>query len=268
MALLEICCFDPASAVLAYEAGADRVELCKDREAGGTTPSYDWLVDVRGRVRIPIFTMIRPRGGNFIYSDVEFDQMKSDIKDFKAHSDGFVFGILNNDGRIDVRRTAELVKAAAPLPCTFHKAFDDTPDLLEAFDDVLNTGCSAILSSGGAHTAQAGIESLGQLVRMSQQRITIMPGGSVRSSNISTLRAFTRADIFHSSAVPKGATEPSASEVRQLKDQLRAIISHAPLHVQAPSRTSSQSSDDISSTMMGSAVSIGATPVHDRHHAF
>ncbi|KAK3634431.1 hypothetical protein LTR56_015310 [Elasticomyces elasticus] len=212
--------------------------------------------------------MIRPRGGNFIYSDLEFDQMKSDIKDFKAHSDGFVFGILNNDGRIDVTRTTELVKAAAPLPCTFHKAFDETPDLFEAFDDVLTTGCSAILSSGGAHTAQAGIETLGQLVRMSQRRITIMPGGSVRSSNISTLRAFTRADIFHSSAVPKGAAEPSSSEVRQLKAKLRAVSSHAPLHVQAPSRTSSQSSDDVSSIMMGSAVSIGATPVDDRHHAF
>lgn len=265
-AILEVCCFTPESAKLAYEAGADRIELCDDREAGGTTPPYEWLANAQLYIRIPICVMIRPRGGDFNYSSAEFEQMKIDIEMFKPHANGFVFGVLEGDKKVDVRRTAELVKAAIPLPCTFHKAFDETPDLLEAFEDVVTSGCKSILTSGGAFSAQAGIETLGQLVRMSQRRITIMPGGSVRASNISTIRAFTRATIFHSSAVPKGTTEPSASEVRELKALLRENSIQAPLHVKPPSPTNSQSSeDDGSSDMMMSAVSIG---VGDRHHAF
>ncbi|KAK0364589.1 hypothetical protein LTR02_007885 [Friedmanniomyces endolithicus] len=221
MALLEICCFAPESAILAYEAGADRIELCINREAGGTTPPVEWLAEVQRHVRIPVFVMIRPRAGDFTYSSAELDQMKRDIAVFKSQADGLVFGILDSEGRVDVVRTAELVKTAAPLPCTFHKAFDENLDLLEAFEDVLATGCSAILTSGGAPSALAGVRTLEALVHKSQQRLTIMPGGSVRGSNISRIRELTCAGIFHSSAVPEGATEPSASEVRQMKAILR-----------------------------------------------
>ncbi|TKA60014.1 hypothetical protein B0A55_12138 [Friedmanniomyces simplex] len=270
MALLEVCCFTPGSAILAYEAGADRIELCTDREAGGTIPPFEWLADVQRHVRIPVFVMIRPRGGDFTYSSTEFDQMKRDINAFKFQANGYVFGMLDGDRRVDVVRTAELVKAAAPLPCTFHKAFDETPDLFVALEDVLATGCSAILTSGGAPSAPAGIETLEELVRTAQKRLTIMPGGSVRASNISTIRALTGASIFHSSAVPRGATEPSASEIRELKALLREDIVQTPLPVKTPSPTASQSSgeDGLSSDMLMSAVSIGAAPADNRHHSF
>ncbi|KAK0300102.1 hypothetical protein LTS16_000799 [Friedmanniomyces endolithicus] len=243
MALLEVCCFTPESAVLAYEAGADRIELCINREAGGTTPPVEWLAEIQRHVRIPVFVMIRPRAGDFTYSSVEFDQMKRDINAFKPRADGFVFGILDGQAKVDVARMAELVQTAAPLPCTFHKAFDETPDLLEAFEDVLATGCSAILTSGGAASALAGVDTLGELVRKSQRRLTIMPGGSVRASNISRIRKLTGAGMIHTSGVPEGATGPSASEVRQMKTMLREKTAQEVRHLERLASAESQSSD-------------------------
>ncbi|KAK1068700.1 hypothetical protein LTR74_005358 [Friedmanniomyces endolithicus] len=243
MALLEVCCFSPESAILAWGGGADRVELCTDQSAGGTTPPVEWLAIVQRHTGLPVFVMIRPRGGNFLYSGAEFDQMKRDINAFKPKADGFVFGILDGQARVDVARTAELVNTAAPLPCTFHKAFDETPDLLAALEDVVATGCSAILTSGGAPSALAGVDTLEELVRKSQKRITIMPGGGVRASNISRIRELTGAGIFHSSAVPEGATEPSASETRQMKAILRKQDPHEVPFVESLSSAASQSSD-------------------------
>ncbi|KAK3074387.1 hypothetical protein LTR53_003250 [Teratosphaeriaceae sp. CCFEE 6253] len=262
----QVCCFDPESAILAAEAGADRIELCDDREAGGTTPPLAWLRHVQRHVRIPVFVMIRPRSGDFNYTTPEFDRMKHEITALKPQADGFVFGILHDDWRVNVAWTAELVKLAAPLPCTFHKAFDETPDLLEALEDVLAAGCSAILTSGGAHTALAGMETLGQLVRMSRRRITIMPGGGVRSGNVATLRAFSRANVFHSSAVPKGQTSPSSREIRELKAALRVKTVRMPLLVDSSSPNGLQSSNEggaESASMLTSAVSIGDSPDHD-----
>ncbi|KAK0948890.1 hypothetical protein LTS01_025936, partial [Friedmanniomyces endolithicus] len=108
MALLEVCCFDPESAILAAEAGADRIELCDDREAGGTTPPLAWLRHVQRHVRIPVFVMIRPRSGDFNYTTPEFDRMKHEITALKPQADGFVFGILHDDRRVNVAWTAEL----------------------------------------------------------------------------------------------------------------------------------------------------------------
>lgn len=271
MALLEVACFSPEHAILAHEAGADRIELCDDREAGGTTPPLLWLTTVRRHVTVPIFVMIRPRGGDFHYSKLEFARMKADIREFKPLADGYVFGMLKEDRKVDRAHTAELVELAHPLPCTFHRAFDDTPDTFEAFEDVISTGCRAILTSGGAATALAGVEVLAQLIRMSQGRITVMPGGSVRAKNINSLKGYTRATVLHSSGVLNGEDKPSADEIRAMKELLsEGKVVLAPLQT-SPSPTIKDSTDDgeVSVGMQMSAVSVGAsTPTEALGSAF
>ncbi|KAK4554789.1 hypothetical protein LTR86_008291 [Recurvomyces mirabilis] len=262
MALLEIACFSKESAILAYEAGADRIELCDNRDAGGTTPPSDWLDVLRGRVDIPIYVMIRSRGGNFTYSGAEFDEMKDSIRELKSRAAGFVFGILDPQRNIDISRTTELVKLASPLPCTFHKAFDETPDLLAALGDVIDTGCSSILSSGGASNALAGLGTLRQLVHMSERRITIIPGGSLRANNVAIIRSYTRASMFHSSGIPKGAKQPHPDEIEKMKTLLNEHETAALPPIDPPSPPMSRSSDDEGSIsdMLNSAVSIGPDP--------
>lgn len=261
MALLEVACFSPEHAILAHEADADRIELCDDREAGGTTPPLSWLATVKKHITVPIFVMIRPRGGDFHYSELEFARMKTNIQDFKPLVDGYVFGMLKEDRKVDMARTAELVGLAHPLPCTFHRAFDETPNAFEAVEDVISAGCRAILTSGGAASALAGIEVLAQLIRMSQGRITIMPGGSIRAKNIATLAAHTRATIFHSSGILKGVEQPSADEIRAMKQ----LLSDKQVTL-APLQTSPSSADDgeMPVGMHMSAVSIGADTPTDR----
>ncbi|KXL51333.1 hypothetical protein M433DRAFT_60587 [Acidomyces richmondensis BFW] len=219
-ALLEIACFTPDHAILAFEGGADRIELCDNREVGGTSPSLQSLVKVKQHVTIPVFVMIRPRGGDFNYTADEFSQMQAKIKEFKQYADGFVFGVLDRQRQVDNSRTRQLVALARPLPCTFHRAFDETGDLFGALRDVVKTGCSSILTSGGAPTASSGIEVLAKLVHMAQGKITIIAGGGLRAKNILTVRGCTRAPVFHSSAVLKDQEGPSIEEIRQLKSSL------------------------------------------------
>ncbi|KAK5118823.1 hypothetical protein LTR62_000032 [Meristemomyces frigidus] len=259
MALLEVACFSPEGAILAYDAGADRIELCYDRNSGGTTPPHTWLAALRPRIGIPIYVMIRPRPGNFIYTDAEFEQMRADLGALKGRVDGFVLGVLNAQSKVDVQRTAELVKLASPLPCTFHKAFDETPDLVAALEDVVETGCSSVLSSGGSSSALAGVDTLSQLVRMSQQRITVIPGGSLRASNVATIRARTQATLYHSSGIPKGAEEPSVNEIHKMKALLNDNTALTAGRSDSPSPSASRSSDDESPAahMINSAVSVG-----------
>lgn len=260
MALLEVACFSPENAILAFQAGADRIELCHDREAGGTTPPYEWLPLVNSQVTIPIYVMIRPRGGDFHYSDEEFDQMRADIDRFKPEANGYVFGILDIDKKVDTCRTAELVERARPLPCTFHRALDETADLFEAFEDVISTGCKAVLSSGGASSASGGVEMLGQMIRMSTKRITVIPGGGVRSKNVSEVQGFTKASIMHSSACLRGKDEPDVDEIRRLKALLQRH--NHPLPESAgrlsPEMVSQKEEHVLLETMRDSAVSIGS----------
>ena len=136
MALLEIACFSAEHALLAFNSGADRIELCKDRDAGGTTPAIEDVQHVKRSVNIPVYVMIRPRGGDFNYDEDEYDQMKRDIDRLKSCADGFVLGILNNNFTVDIARTSHLVQRAAPLPCNFHRAFDETRDLRMAFSQL------------------------------------------------------------------------------------------------------------------------------------
>jgi copper homeostasis protein len=198
---LEICIDSVESAIAAECGGALRVELCADLVEGGITPSAGMIASVRGHISIQLFVMIRPRGGDFCYSDFEFQVMQAEIEHARAlGADGIVLGILDHEARIDVARTRQLVELARPLPVTFHRAIDMTPDLLSALEDVIATGAHRILTSGGAPNVTAGMRQITQMVRAAKGRIAIMPGGGVSPENIADLAEATGAKEFHSSA--------------------------------------------------------------------
>jgi copper homeostasis protein len=199
--ILEIAVFNISSAIIAANAGADRIELCENPFDGGTTPSYGTLKTVREKVSIPVFPIIRPRGGDFLYSTEEYEVMKKDIllcKDLGF--EGLVIGILLPDGSIDIKRTAKLVKLAYPLEVTFHRAFDRAKDPLKSLEDIIKCGCQRILTSGQVPNAFDGKELIKQMVDQSAERIIIIPGSGVRSNNIKALASYTGAHELHSSA--------------------------------------------------------------------
>ena len=222
---LEIACFDAKSLLLADSAGADRTEFCADRALGGVTPPLQEVLDILPLLQKPVHIMIRPRGGNFVYSDAEFKQMKYDVHIIKAAPvpgklGGFVFGILDATGQVDMSRNCALVELARPLSCTFHRAFDEMKDLEKALENVIACGFQIILTSGGAADSASGAGVLGGLVAKADGRITVMPGGGVRSSNIELLREKTKAKWYHSSAVVRD--EISVKEVEVLNRVLKA----------------------------------------------
>jgi copper homeostasis protein len=199
--LLEIAVFNIGSALLAVEAGADRLELCENPGEGGTTPSYGTLKTVREMIRVPVFPIIRPRGGDFFYSDAEFEVIKKDIGLCKQLGfEGVVIGLLNVDGTVDEARTKELVSIAYPMEVTFHRAFDRSADPFEALEKIINCGCQRILTSGQVPNAGDAKELLKQLIDQANDRIIIMPGSGVRSGNIKEIASFTGAVEMHSSA--------------------------------------------------------------------
>lgn len=199
--ILEIAVFNITSALLAAKAGADRIELCDNAYDGGTTTSYGTLKTIREKISIPVFPIIRPHGGDFLYNDEEFEVMKKDVLLCKELGfDGVVIGLLNDDGTIDIKRTARLVDLAYPLEVTFHRAFDRAKKPMQALEDVIQCGCQRILTSGQKPAAPEGKELLKQLITKADDRIIIMPGSGVRSNNIKELARFTGAVEMHSSA--------------------------------------------------------------------
>lgn len=194
---LEVCANSVQSALNAQQAGAYRVELCESLSLGGTTPSYGTLALARKMLNIKLNVLIRPRAGEFLYSDIEFKTIKEDISMAKQlGADGIVCGILLSNGKVDVARTKELVELARPMSFTFHRAFDYTPDPLEALEDVIATGANRILTSGLKPKAIEAISLLTQLVKQSNGRIIIMPGSGVNASNLPEL-AKCGAQEFH-----------------------------------------------------------------------
>lgn len=218
MSKIEIACFNPESAVTAFENGADRIELCDGLSEGGTTPDFETVKQLREKINIPVFVMIRPRGGDFTYSDEEFRQMKSDLSSLKSlQVDGFVFGILGENDEVHTEQNKELVELAKPYPCTFHRAFDRARDLEQSLEKVIGCGFTTILTSGQQPNVSEGRENLRKLVELSAGRIEILVGGGLRSSNIEEIREYTKAQYFHSSAITDGSAFASAEEVVALK---------------------------------------------------
>ena len=198
---LEVIAFNIESCITVEKAGAHRIELCDNPGEGGTTPSYGFIKAARESVSISLFPIIRPRGGDFLYNDGEFQMMQRDIQLCKElHCDGVVIGLLKGDGTIDKERTKKLVELAYPLEVTFHRAFDRVRDAQQALEDVIETGCTRILTSGLHPTVMEGKQVLQQLVHQSHGRITIMPGSGLRAANIEEIAQHTGAMEFHTSA--------------------------------------------------------------------
>lgn len=199
--ILEICANSLPSALAAQAGGADRIELCDNMAEGGTTPSYATILKSRELLTIQVYPIIRPRGGDFLYSHLEFDLMWKDIERCKQLGcDGVVIGLLNTDGSIDKKRTKLLVDLAWPVEVTFHRAFDRSADPFQALEDIIECGCERILTSGQQATALEGAELIAQLVKKSDGRIIIMPGSGVRENNIAELVRKTKATEYHSTA--------------------------------------------------------------------
>jgi len=221
MSKLEIACFNVASAIIAQNAKADRVELCDGIEVGGTTPAIETVKHVRQKLTIDLYVMIRPRGGDFVYSEEELEQMKSSIVEMKRLGvDGFVFGILNEDNAVNKQINSELVEVAKPFPCTFHRAFDEVSNYKQALEDVISCGFTTILTSGTKSNVVEGTPILKQLVKEASNRIIIMPGGGLRSSNINELNQTVEATFYHSSAILDGNGLADFTEIQALKLKL------------------------------------------------
>jgi len=237
--LLEIAVFNIQSAMLAAQSGADRIELCENPYDGGTTPSYGTLITVREKIAIPVFPIIRARGGDFFYTDDEFAVMQKDVLLCKQLGfEAVVIGLLNKVAGIDTERTKRLVEMAYPLEVTFHRAFDRTKDAFQSLEDIIECGCQRILTSGQVPDAYDGKDLIKKLVEQADDRIIIMPGSGVRSSNIKALADYTGATELHSSArknidsamefINEGMQENlqnisvDADEIKKMKIELQA----------------------------------------------
>ncbi|MBR5567473.1 MAG: copper homeostasis protein CutC [Bacteroidales bacterium] len=197
----EICANSVASCIAAQEGGANRVELCAGIPEGGTTPSYGMIRNARKSISIALNVIIRPRGGDFLYSESEIEEMLYDIKVAKElGADGLVFGCLLPDGTVDKANMARLMEAAGDTPVTFHRAFDHSSDPMQALEDIIELGCARILTSGCRPTALEGAELLAKLVEKAGDRIIIMPGCGVKESNIAEIARLSGAREFHFSA--------------------------------------------------------------------
>ncbi len=243
--VLEIAAGSLASALAAQQAGADRVELCEGLESGGTTPSYGMLAMARERLRIPLFVLVRPRAGDFLYDTQEVDVMLRDIECcVRLGCDGIVVGALDADGCIDQPLCRQFVSAAGSLPVTFHRAFDVVSDPGSALEQVIASGFSRLLTSGGRATAVDGAGNIAACMRQASVRIVVMPGAGVTADNVAALATSTGAREFHASAkgarmsamrfrapaldgLPADWMETDPVRVRALREALDAIASGA-----------------------------------------
>ena len=233
-ALLEISVESVAAAVAAERGGANRIELCADLRLGGLTPPEELMRAVRAAVSLPIFAMIRPRAGDFGYSDLERLRMKVDIAIAqRVGMDGIVLGLTGRDHvtghhRIDVGRTQMMVWHAKPLPVTFHRAFDMVGDMEAGLKDLMRAGAARVLTSGGAANALAGIESLARLVRVANERVIVVPGGGINASNVAQVARQSGAREIHSglgSVLAYGQDDYASfeNEVRKMAEQLAKL---------------------------------------------
>lgn len=199
--LFEACVDSIESSLAAEQSGADRIELCSDLNIGGVTPSYGTLKTVLEELSIPVHVLIRPRGGDFLYTSPEYEVMKRDVLFCKEEgAKGIVTGILNEDGTIDRTRSQELIDLARPMSVTFHRAFDFTRDVIESLDLLIELRVDRILTSGQEANAYSGINMIKRLVEHADGRIAIMPGGGINEKNIHEIIQSTGANEIHASA--------------------------------------------------------------------
>lgn len=199
---IEICVESLDSALAAQQGGASRVELCSALREGGLTPSQKLIRSVREALTIQVFVMIRPRTGNFVYSESEYQNMRNDIVTAKKMGcDGVVLGLLTQQGEVDILHTRALVELARPMEVTFHRAFDEARDLDAAMEALIECGADRILTSGGTSNAISGTKTLARLQAQSRGRIQIMAGGRVRPQNVTELLRSTGIRAVHSALI-------------------------------------------------------------------
>lgn len=197
----EICANSVASCIAAQEGGADRVELCAGIPEGGTTPSYGMIRSARSNINIGLNVIIRPRGGDFLYSEEEIQEMIYDIHAAKElGADGLVFGCLTSEGDVDIPVMKRLMEVAGSIPVTFHRAFDHTRDPFKALEDIISLGCARILTSGCQPTAYEGAPLIARLIIAAGDRIIVMPGCGITEYNIREISGMTNAKEYHFSA--------------------------------------------------------------------
>lgn len=233
--LLEVAANSVASAVAAQEGGAGRVELCTALELGGLTPSHAQIARAREKLRIPLYVLIRPRGGDFLYDDDECETMRRDIEASVALGcDGVVLGVLDAEGNVDRARCAALIAAAKGLGVTFHRAIDVSRDPLQSLEDAIALGCERVLSSGAQPSAPEGVALLRDMVQRAAGRITVMPGAGIEPGNIAALMRETGAREFHASAkralpslvhfTPRQPLGMAGSETRTDAETVRRLV--------------------------------------------
>lgn len=230
--ILEICANSYQSAVNAEIAGAHRIELCAEISVGGTTPSYGLLKKVMADIDIPVHVLIRPRSGNFHYSDEEFDIMKENIRLCKnLGCAGIVSGVLHKDNTINLKRTSELIELSKPMSFTFHRAFDEVIHPREALLKLLNLGVHRLLTSGQEEKAEDGIDLLSELQKMAQNKLIIMPGSGINPINSIIFKntGFTEIHSSASKIISKdthsyfGETPQTVSDIDTIKNILDSI---------------------------------------------
>lgn len=220
MTKLEIACFNPTAALTAAREGADRIELCRNYSIGGITPEESTLETLKTHFSVPVYVMIRPRGGDFTYSKEELVIMKNNLLRLRAQgADGFVFGILTPGGHIDKHNNKILVDLADGLPCTFHRAFDQIVNKKEALEEVITCGFKTLLTSGGEHPAMEGLSVLKALKKQAGDRLTILVGGGIRSFNVQHFK--DDFDFVHTASIRPGTEKIDTEELRALKNNLR-----------------------------------------------
>ena len=216
--LVEVACFNLQDALVAQGTGADRIEFCENYSAGGITPSETDIKAASQKIKIPLFIMIRPRAGNYVYTAEEFVKMKKQIlfcKLFKCA--GVVFGILNSKNEINKELCRELVEFAKPMECTFHRAFDEAVDMHKALEDVIDCGFNRILTSGGKGKAIDNFKVLSELVKKSSGRIIVIPGGAVRLENVNEIINKTSCIEIHTAALNSKTGKLDVEELKQIK---------------------------------------------------
>ncbi len=220
---IEICCGSIQSALNAKQAGATRIELCQNLNEGGTTPSYATIKQCV-EMGLKVFVLVRSRPGDFVYNDLEINNMLEDVRICKELGvAGIVVGFLHEDGSVDTALTRRFVEAAAPVPVTFHRAFDRCSDWQKSLEEVIACGCRRILTSGCQPTAMEGKETLKALIQQAGERITILAGSGVRPDNVRELIAYTGAQEVHGSCkvqVAGGYDETDEQTVRKLINQV------------------------------------------------
>ena len=197
--IIEVCANSYESAINAEVGGANRIELCKDLHLDGITPDDEVVIKTLNKLKIPVFILIRPRSGDFVYTNEEFKLMKSDIIKFKKLGcNGIVSGVLNTDNTIDIKRTKELIQLSRPLEFTFHRAFDKIVNPIEGLEELIEIGADRVLTSGQEDSAIKGIKLIAKLIEITNNRITIMPGSGVKSDNINNFKAIGANEIHGS----------------------------------------------------------------------